>query len=119
MRKTFSDDLYLAMSKDKKIFFILGDVGFGFFDKLKKDFPDRVINPGASEQLMMGMASGMAMDGFKPIVYSITPFILFRPFEFIRNFISQWSLRAYPDCIAVFAGLYIIASILSTDIIFI
>ena len=89
MRKAFSDDLYLEMSKDKKIYFILGDVGFGFFDKLKKDFPDRVINPGASEQLMMGMASGMAMDGFKPIVYSITPFILFRPFEFIRNFLND------------------------------
>ena len=89
MRKAFSNDLYLEMSKDKKIYFILGDVGFGFFDKLKKDFPDRVINPGASEQLMMGMASGMAMDGFKPIVYSITPFILFRPFEFIRNFLND------------------------------
>jgi transketolase len=38
---------------------------------------------------MMGMASGMAMDGFKPIVYSITPFILFRPFEFIRNFLNE------------------------------
>ena len=65
-----------------------------FFDKLKKDFPDRVINPGASEQLMMGMASGMAMDGFKPIVYSITPFILFRPFDFIRNFLNSWKPNA-------------------------
>lgn len=89
MRKTFSENLYHEMSHDDKIYFILGDVGFGFFDKLKKDFPKRVINPGASEQLMMGMASGMAMDGFKPIVYSITPFILFRPFEFIRNFLNE------------------------------
>ena len=38
MRKTFSENLYHEMSNDDKIYFILGDVGFGFFDKLKKDF---------------------------------------------------------------------------------
>ena len=92
MRREFADQLFKLMSDDEKIYFIIGDVGFGFFDKLKKTFPDRVINPGASEQLIVGMASGIAMDGFKPIIYSITPFILFRPFEFIRNLINHENL---------------------------
>ena len=92
MRREFADQLFQLMSNDEKIYFIIGDVGFGFFDNLKKTFPDRVINPGAAEQLIVGMASGLVMDGYKPIIYSITPFILFRPFEFIRNFIDHENL---------------------------
>jgi transketolase len=38
---------------------------------------------------MMGMASGLAMDGKIPIVYSITPFAIYRPFEFIRNYLHH------------------------------
>ena len=89
MRGKFVDLLYKEMEKDEKIVIIIGDVGFGFFDELIEQFPKRVSNPGASEQLMMGMASGMAMEGYVPIVYSITPFILFRPFEFIRNYLNH------------------------------
>ena len=87
MRKTFSEQLYSEMKSNQDIFLIVGDVGYGVFDKFKEDFPDRFINPGASEQLMIGMASGLAMDGKIPVVYSITPFILYRPFEFIRNIV--------------------------------
>jgi len=89
MRKTFSEQLYSEMKSNQDIFLIVGDVGYGVFDKFKEDFPDRFINPGASEQLMIGMASGLAMDGKIPVVYSITPFILYRPFEFIRNIVNK------------------------------
>ena len=89
MRKRFIELLDSEMSKNEKIFVIIGDVGFGFFDDIIKKYPKRIINPGASEQLILGMASGIAMEGFIPIVYSITPFILFRPFEFIRNYLNH------------------------------
>ena len=89
MRKTFSEQLYIEMKANQDIFLIVGDVGYGVFDKFKEDFSERFINPGASEQLMVGMASGLAMDRKIPIVYSITPFILYRPFEFIRNFVNK------------------------------
>jgi len=77
------------MKLNEDIFVILGDVGYGVFDNLREKFPDRIINAGSSEQLMVGMASGMALEGKIPIVYSITPFILFRPFEFIRNLVNH------------------------------
>ena len=38
---------------------------------------------------MMDMAVGMAFSGRIPITYSITPFLLFRPFEVIRNYINK------------------------------
>ena len=89
MRREFADELYKIMSKDENVYLIVGDVGYGLFDKLKEEFPERYINPGAAEQLIVGMAAGLAMEGKIPIIYSITPFILYRPYEFIRNLIDH------------------------------
>jgi transketolase len=77
------------MAKDEKIYAIVGDVGYGVFDKIKDEYPERYINPGAAEQLIIGLACGLAMEGKIPIAYSITPFILYRPLEFIRNLVNQ------------------------------
>ncbi len=89
MRREFADELFKIMSKDENVYLIVGDVGYGLFDKLKEEFPERYINPGAAEQLIVGMAAGLAMEGKIPIIYSITPFILYRPYEFIRNLIDH------------------------------
>jgi transketolase len=77
------------MAKNSEIYFLVGDVGFGIFDSIKTSYPDRFLNIGSSEQLMVGIAAGMAMEGKLPICYSITPFLLYRPFEFIRNFMNE------------------------------
>ena len=98
MRNAFTDQLFNAMAQDDKIYAIVGDVGYGVFDKIKEAYPERYINPGAAEQLIIGMAAGLAMEGKIPIAYSITPFILYRPLEFIRNLVNEenipslWSL---------------------------
>lgn len=89
MRRLFVNQLSLLMESDDSIVILLGDLGYGIFDDLRKDFPDRCINVGASEQLMIGAAVGMALMGKKPICYSITPFLLYRPFEFIRNYMQE------------------------------
>ncbi len=89
MRRTFRDQLESEMRENDKITLLVGDVGYGLFDSTRKEFPDRVINSGASEQLMIGMAVGMAMEGIIPVAYSITPFVLYRPFEVIRNYVNE------------------------------
>lgn len=88
MRKTFKTELYQRMKEDKDIFVLVGDLGYGMFDDIKRDFPDRFINCGASEQAMMGMAVGLTYKGKKVFVYSITNFVLYRPFEVIRNYLA-------------------------------
>jgi len=77
------------MSKDSRIFLLTGDLGFGVLDKIRKDFPDRSINMGSCEQLMIGTAVGLAENGYIPVCYSITPFVLFRPYEMIRNYLNH------------------------------
>ena len=92
MRKAFSERLHLEMAKNKDIVVLTGDLGYGLWDRIRIDYQDRFFNVGSSEQLMMGMASGMAMEGKIPVVYSITPFLLYRPFEFIRNYVDHEKL---------------------------
>ena len=98
MRKEFSKKLHSAMGKNESLFLLTGDLGYGLWDRIKIDYPDRFYNVGSSAQLivleglMLGMAAGLAMQGKIPVVYSITPFLLYRPFEFIRNYIDHENL---------------------------
>jgi transketolase len=71
--------------KDKRIFLLVSDMGFGVCDKFREEFPERLINTGIMEQGTVGIAAGMAMTGLIPVVYSIVNFIVFRALEQVRN----------------------------------
>ena len=89
MRKEFAEFLYNEMACNENIHLITGDLGYGLWDRIKLDYPDRFHNVLSAEQLMIGAAAGMAMEGKIPVVYSITPFLLYRPFEFLRNYLHH------------------------------
>ena len=89
MRKTVGEYIYNKAKTDDKIIVIIGDVGYKMFDKFEKEFPDRFYNIGICEQTMIGVAAGMALEGYKPYVYTITPFLIERPFEQIKLDIDQ------------------------------
>jgi transketolase len=91
-RGYFAGALYERMLKNDKLFVLVGDLGYGAFDKIRDAFPDRFVNCGASEQAMVGIACGMTYKGITPIVYSITPFLLARPYEWLRNYVNKESL---------------------------
>src|SRR3989344_3555766 len=87
-RAAFAASLHSQMLKNKNIWVVTGDLGYGMWDRIRDDFPDRYLNVGASEQAMMGIAIGLALEGKIPFTYSITTFLLYRPFETIRNYIN-------------------------------
>ena len=89
MRKDFANLLHIEMSTNPDIYLITGDLGYGLWDKVRDDYPDRFFNVGSSEMVMMGMAIGLVMEGKIPYVYSITPFAIYRPFEMIRNYLDH------------------------------
>jgi len=89
MRREFAKQLFELMKKDKNVILITADLGYGMLDKIRDTFPDRFYNTGSAEVAMMSIAVGLSLKGKIPIVYSITPFLLYRPFEVIRNFINQ------------------------------
>lgn len=89
MRKIFFNALHAAMGTDSKIVFMTGDLGFNLIDPIKRDFPDRFYNMQAAEFAMVGAAIGFAQEGFIPVCYSITPFIVLRPFELLRTYLNH------------------------------
>ncbi len=85
MRDNFLKGLFELAKKDKSIFLITGDLGFKIFDKYIENFKDRFLNVGVAEQNMIGIATGMALRGYKVVVYSIANFATLRCLEQIRN----------------------------------
>jgi transketolase len=81
MRKTCLETIYKIAQKDKKIIFIGSDLGPGVLDNFKKNMPDRFLMEGVSEQAIVGIAAGLAMEGYKPYVNTISTFITRRCFE--------------------------------------
>ena len=69
MRKEFAEFLHGEMSYNENIVLITGDLGYGLWDRIKIDYSDRFYNVMSSEQLMVGTAVGLAMEGFIPLVY--------------------------------------------------
>ena len=89
MKRCFADALHREMAKNKKIWVITADLGYKMWDKIRADYPRRFLNVGAAEQTMIGVGIGLALEGKIPFVYSITPFLLYRPFEALRNYINN------------------------------
>ena len=89
MRRCFADILHQQMARNKDIWVITADLGYKMWDKIREDYPQRFLNVGASEQAMMGIAVGLALEGKIPVVYSITPFLLYRAFETLRNYVDH------------------------------
>jgi transketolase len=93
MRKTFSKLTYNVMQHNSEIHLLTGDLGYIMWDDVRKDFNNRFHNVGCAEQLLLGASIGLALEGKLPIVYSITPFLLYRPFELIRNYIFNENIK--------------------------
>ena len=92
MRTTFVKTLLQLAKKDPKIVLLTGDLGYSVFEEFQKQLPRQFLNCGIAEQNMTGVAAGMAMEGLKPIIYSIVPFVTMRNFEQIRNDICYQNL---------------------------
>ena len=89
MRRSFGKVITKLADIDEKIYVLVGDIGYRIFDEFREKHPDRFINMGICEQSMIGVSAGMALEGLKPWVYTITPFLIERPFEQIKLDIDQ------------------------------
>lgn len=85
LRKSFIETLSKLAQEDPKVILVIGDVGFSFLEPFRDQLPKQFLNTGAMEQSMMGIAVGLANAGYKPYVYTMTNFVLLRPYEQVRN----------------------------------
>jgi transketolase len=93
MRSQFGKTITELAEKDEKIYLLTGDIGYMIFDEFRQKFPNRFFNMGVREQSIISIASGMALEGLKPYIYTITPFLIERPFEQIKLDINQQNVN--------------------------
>lgn len=93
MRRTFGRLIAELADEDDRIYVISGDIGYRVFDDFRDRHPQRFINIGICEQSMIGVAAGMALEGIMPWVYTITPFLIERPFEQVKLDIDQQNVN--------------------------
>jgi transketolase len=88
MRNNFARLLNNEMYRNPSIRLITADLGYGILDAIRKEHWEAFYNVGAAEQLMAGAAVGMAQEGLIPVCYSMSSFVLYRPFEVLRNYLN-------------------------------
>ena len=84
MRKAFADEITKIAKCREDVVLISGDIGNKMFDKFKEIAPNRFFNLGIAEASMTSIASGMALNDLRPIIYTITPFATLRCLEQIK-----------------------------------
>ena len=80
-RDAFIQEIIQRLEKDKSIFFLSADFGAPALDTLRELHPKNFIHCGISEQAMLDIAAGLALEGNKIFVYAMAPFLSLRSIE--------------------------------------
>lgn len=102
MRTSFINQLLEEAKTNKKIFLVIGDLGYHVVEPFMDAIPERFLNAGIAEQNMAGVAAGLAMTGYNVYIYSIGNFPTLRCLEQIRNDIAYH--KANVKIVSVGAG---------------
>lgn len=91
MRVAFGKTIVRLAERDERIVLLTGDV-VQEMDEFRKRWPIRFFNMGITEQSIIGVAAGLAIQGLRAVVYSLTPFVLERPFEAVKIDVDEQNL---------------------------
>lgn len=84
MRDRFARVTTGLLGDDPRLAVVLAEIGVAGLTRAMRRYPDRVVNVGIREQLMISVASGLALTGMRPIAHSYTPFLVERAFEQVK-----------------------------------
>jgi transketolase len=85
MRAQMGTTIQDLMDEDPRLAVVLADISSGYFERAAAAHPQRVLGLGIMEQTAVSLAAGLALEGLIPVVHSITPFVVERPFEQIKD----------------------------------
>ncbi|MGW3209379.1 transketolase family protein [Streptomyces sp. NPDC001135] len=84
MRDRFAPVVSRLLDEDPRVAVVLAEIGQDGFREAMARHPDRVINVGIREQLLVGAAAGLALTGLRPVVHTFASFLVERPFEQVK-----------------------------------
>ena len=104
MRTAFVNSFLQLVECGHNVHLLTADLGFKLFDSIREKYPDKFTNVGVAEANMIGIAAGMAMQGYRVFCYSIAPFVIFRTLDQIRADVCHMKLPV--TLLAAGSGLY-------------
>lgn len=81
MRKTCLDWVYKLAKADPRVVFVGSDLSPDLLSEMRAEMPDRWYMEGITEQNVVGLAAGMALEGYIPYANTIATFFSRRSFE--------------------------------------
>ncbi|KOG29326.1 transketolase family protein [Streptomyces resistomycificus] len=84
MRDRLAPVVSRLLDEDPRVAVVLAEIGKDAFTEAYRRHPDRVVNVGIREQLLVGAAAGMALTGLRPVVHTFASFLVERPFEQVK-----------------------------------
>lgn len=93
MRQAFYNQIEKIALGDKNVFILTANLGFKFFDSIRKNCSEQFIDVGVAEANMIGLSAGLALSGKNVYCYSIIPFLTMRAYEQIRIDVAYHNLN--------------------------
>ncbi|WP_306316674.1 MULTISPECIES: transketolase family protein [unclassified Streptomyces] len=84
MRDRFAPVLTQVLDEDPRVAVVLAEIGVAQFAGAARRHPERVINVGIREQLLVGVGAGLALAGMRPVMHTFASFLVERPFEQVK-----------------------------------
>lgn len=84
MRERFIAVTSRLLDEDPRLALVLAEITMDGFRPARERHPDRVVNVGIREQLLVGVGGGMALTGMRPIMHTFASFLVERPFEQVK-----------------------------------
>lgn len=91
-RDVFVQEIYEEALRNKNVWFISADFGAQALDQFRQNLPRQFIHAGISEQNMVDLAAGLALDGYLVYIYAMVPFVTFRCFEQVKVGLATMNL---------------------------
>jgi len=84
MRAQAIDTVADLFERDPRVAVVLAEISLERFAPVFARDPARAVNVGIMEQTMVGVAAGYALEGFHPVIHTITPFVAERGLEQLK-----------------------------------
>lgn len=83
-RQTFASTTADLLDEDPSVALVYAEISGQYFRDVERRHPDRVVNVGIREQLLVNVGAGMALTGMRPVVHTFGSFLVERAFEQIK-----------------------------------